>query len=193
MSAPRAETKPGRGLEPLALGLTVIGGVLRLLPHPWNFAPAGAMSLFAGSRLRGWQAYAVPILLMVATDPLRVMIWNPGYQPFDERTPFIYGSLLVSVWIGRHFVQKLGVSRIALAATAGSLQFFLITNAATWLTSGMYPHTVSGLAACFIAAIPWFGNTLASDLFYAGVFFGFYALSRRTSLAGRSLSEKTVA
>ena len=42
--------------RPLALALTVAGAVARLVPHPWNFAPVGGMSLFAGARLRGWQA-----------------------------------------------------------------------------------------------------------------------------------------
>ena len=190
MDKPRTAKKSGSGLEPLALGLTVFGGILRLLPHPWNFAPAGAMSLFAGSRLRGWQAYLVPIALMAATDPLRVAIWNPGYAAFDGRTPFVYGSLLISVWIGRRWLQNPGASRVALAASAGSLQFFLITNAATWLMSGMYPLTVAGLAACYVAAIPFFGNTLASDLFYAGVLFGLYACARRTALGGHGLAEK---
>ncbi len=190
MDEQRTETKSRPGLEPLALGLTVFGGVLRLLPHPWNFAPAGAMSLFAGSRLRGWQAYLVPIALMVATDPLRVAIWNPGYAAFDGRTPFVYGSLLISVWIGRRWLQNPGAPRVALAASAGSLQFFLITNAATWLMSGMYPLTTEGLVACYVAAIPFFGNTLASDLFYAGVLFGLYAYTRRTVLGGHSLAEK---
>ena len=71
MNELQRETKSRPGLEPWALGLTVFAGIMRLLPHPWNFAPAGGMSLFAGSRLKGWQAYLVPILLMAATDPLR--------------------------------------------------------------------------------------------------------------------------
>ena len=190
MSEPRAETKLRPALEPLAVGLTVLGGMLRLLPHPWNFAPAGAMSLFAGSRLKGWQAYLVPMLLMLATDPLRVAIWNPGYAAFDGRTPFIYGSLLLSVWIGRRWVQNAGVSRIALAASACSVQFFLITNAATWLLSGIYPLTATGLAACYIAAIPFFGNTLGSDLLYSGVLFGLYAYARRFTLSAGSATQK---
>jgi len=177
-------------LEPLALGLTILGALARLIPHPPNFAPAGAMSLFAGSRLGGWQAYLVPLLLMAVTDPLRVALFHPGFPAFSYRTPFIYGSLLISVWIGRRWVQNPSVSRVGLAASVGSLQFFLITNAATWLMSGMYPLTTAGLAACYIAAIPFFGNTLASDLLYSGVLFGLYAWSRRAVLGARSLSEK---
>ena len=190
MSEPRAETKLRPGLEPLALALTVFGGALRLLPHPWNFTPAGATSLFAGSRLKGWQAYLVPLLLMVATDPLRTAFYHPGYPPFRGETPFIYGSLLISVWIGRRWLQRPSISRVGLAATAGSLQFFLITNAAAWLVEGMYPLTAAGLAACYIAAIPFFGNTLGSDLLYSGVLFGLYAYARRFTLSAGSATQK---
>src|ERR1039458_4039598 len=83
----------GNNVRPLALSLTVLGAVARLLPHPPNFAPVGGMSLYAGARLRGWQAFAVPLLLMAVTDPLR-----GGYS---IATPFIYLSFMISVWIGR--------------------------------------------------------------------------------------------
>ncbi len=78
--------------RPLALALTVLGAVARLVPHPWNFAPVGGMSLFAGARLRGWQAYVLPIVLMAVTDPL-----VGGYS---RATPFVYLSFLINVWIG---------------------------------------------------------------------------------------------
>ena len=178
------------GLEPWALGLTIFGGLLRLLPHPWNFAPAGSVSLFAGARLRGWQAYLVPILLMAVTDRLRVALFHPGFPAFSYSTPFIYGSLLLSVWIGRRWLQNPSVARIALASAGVSLQFFLITNAAEWLLSGMYPHTAAGLAACYVAAIPFFGGTLASDLLYSGILFGLYAWTRRVAGSAHALAAK---
>ena len=127
---------------------------------------------------------------MAATDPLRTSLYHPGYPAFRGETPFIYGSLLISVWIGRRWLRSPGVARVALAATAGSLQFFLITNAAAWLVEGMYPLTTAGLAACYIAAIPFYGNTIASDLLYSGVLLGLYALTRRTALGAHRLAEK---
>ena len=39
--------------RPVALTLVVLGAVARLVPHPWNFAPVGGMSLFSGARLHG--------------------------------------------------------------------------------------------------------------------------------------------
>jgi hypothetical protein len=50
--------------------------------------------------------------------------------------------------------------------------FFVVTNFGVWAFTDMYPRTGDGLTACFIAAIPFFRNTLAGDLFYAAVLFG---------------------
>src|SRR5215471_15624688 len=55
--------------RPLAIGLLIVGALIRVTQH-WNFAPVGALSLFAGARLRGWKAYALPLALMAITDPL---------------------------------------------------------------------------------------------------------------------------
>jgi hypothetical protein len=57
----------------------------------------------------------------------------------------------------------------------------------------MYPRTVEGLAACYVAAIPFFRNSLAGDLLYTGLLFGGlhllelrYRALREPSLAGAS-------
>ena len=127
---------------------------------------------------------------MAVTDPLRVMLFHPGHPAFSSGTPFIYGSLLISVWIGRRWLQNPSIPRIALAASAGSLQFFVITNAAEWLLTATYPHTAAGLIACYVAAIPFLGNTLASDLLYAGLLFGLYAWTRRVARSEFGLATK---
>jgi len=57
--------------------------------------------------------------------------------------------------------------------------FFVVTNFGTWAVSGMYPMTLAGLAACYLAAIPFFQNTVVGDLFYSGVLFGGFALLER--------------
>jgi hypothetical protein len=157
--------------RPLAVGLIVLGALIRVTQH-WNFAPVGAMSLFAGARLRGWKAYALPLVLMAITDPLL-----GGYS---AATPLVYASFLVSVWIGTRLRNTENPLAIGAGALAGSLQFFLITNFA-WLTgSNMYPHTLQGMLDCYAAGIPFFGRTLASDLIYSGVLFGLHAFLSRT-------------
>lgn len=156
--------------RPLAIGLMLLGALIRVTQH-LNFAPVGALSLFGGARLRGWQAYLLPLGLMALTDPLL-----GGYS---FATPFVYASFLVSVWIGTRLRQTENPLAIGGAALAGSLQFFLITNFAAFIGFNTYPHTLSGLVSCYVAGIPFYGRTLASDLFYAAVFFGLHAwLSR---------------
>jgi hypothetical protein len=158
--------------RPLAIGLTVLGGLMRMTQR-LNFAPVGAISLFAGARLRGWQAYALPIVLMAVTDPLL-----GGYS---FATPFIYASFLINVWIGSALRNTEQPGWITAGALVGSLQFFLLSNIGTWLTpNGMYPHTLSGLGTCLAAAVPFFRHTLISDLGYTAVFFGLHALLSRT-------------
>jgi len=158
--------------RPLALGLTILGAVARLIPHPPNFAPVDALSLYGGARLRGWQAYLLPLVLMMVTDPL-----VGGYS---FATPFIYASLMINVWIGSRLRSTENPLWIGAAAGIGSLQFFLISNFGVWLGSTVtYSHTLAGLGQCYIAAIPFYGRTLASDVVYAAAFFGLHALLSR--------------
>ena len=169
----------GKKVRPLALSLTVLGALVRLIPHPANFAPVGGVSLYAGARLRGWQAFAVPLLLMALTDPLM----REG--SYSVATPLIYLSFLINVWIGRRLQSTESPLRIGAACLVCSAQFFLISNFGTWL-GNWYPHTFAGLALCFTEAIPFFGRTLAGDLVYTGVLFGLHAwLSRSLRSAER--------
>jgi hypothetical protein len=164
----------------LALLLTILSGLARLLPHPPNFTPVGAMSLFSGARLRGWWAYLVPLAMMAITDPLLHAVYGiPGYT---KASPVIYASFLINVWIGRRLAVSENPIRIGGAAFLCSLQFFLLTNLAVWYSSNFYAHSASGLAACFSAAIPFWGRTLAGDLVFTAVLFGLHAyLSRRVA------------
>ena len=86
--------------RPLATGLTILGGAARLAQN-FNFAPVGALSLFAGARLRGWRAYLLPIALMAVTDPLVCLRYGyPLRNAYSFATPFIYASFLIYAWIG---------------------------------------------------------------------------------------------
>jgi hypothetical protein len=160
--------------RPVAVALTVVGALARLVPHAPNFTPVGGMSLFGGARLRGWQACLLPLVLMAVTDPL-----VGGYS---FATPFVYASLLVNVWLGARLLRgSESALRIGGAAALGSLQFFVITNFGVWLNfPTTYAHTPAGLASCYIAALPFYGRTLAADLLYSAALFGLHAWLSRT-------------
>jgi hypothetical protein len=156
--------------RPLAIGLMAAGALARLAPHPWNFTPVGSISLFAGARLRGWQAFLLPLVLMAVTDPL-----VGGYS---VTTPFIYAAFLINVWIGRRLQSTENPARIGLACLACSVQFFLLSNFGSWL--GFYAHTWAGLAQCYTLALPFFARTLAGDVVYTTALFGLHAWLSRT-------------
>jgi hypothetical protein len=62
-----------------------------------------------------------------------------------------------------------------------SVQFFLITNFGAWLgMPQLYSRSLAGLGNCYVAAIPFFGRTLASDLVYSAALFGLHAWLSRT-------------
>ena len=138
--------------------------------------------MFAGARLPVWQAYLVPIVLMLITDPIRAAFY--GVPAFSRYQLFSYGSFLISVWLGRRLRNSESVPKITGLAVINSMQFFLFTNFASWLWFGIYPRTATGLASCYAAAIPFFGWTLASDLLFTAVLFSLHAWLSR-SLASR--------
>jgi hypothetical protein len=57
---------------------------------------------------------------------------------------------------------------------ASSLVFYLSTNLAYWWLTADYPHTPAGLAACYVAALPFYrwmpvGDVAWSVAIFAGL------------------------
>jgi len=151
------------------LSAILAAAILRLVPHPPNFTPIGAMALFSGAYLgRRSLAFAAPLAAMLLSDAV---------LGFYSGVWVTYFGVAVIVLIGSLALARRSVLRIGVAAIASSIAFFLISNFGTWALSGMYPHNGAGLAACYIAAIPFFQNTAAGDLFYATLLFGGFALA----------------
>ena len=167
----------------LALALILLAAALRIAPHPWNFAPVGAMALFSGAVLKDRRlAFLFPLLALFAGDL---------FIGFHKLMPIVYASFLVNVAIGLFLRHRRTVSRVAGATSLGAIQFFLFTNFGVWWLGGFYPKTTMGLAACYAAGIPFFWNTLAGDAFYAALLFGSYAYAERMLPALRPVSLKT--
>jgi hypothetical protein len=158
----------------LVVSFILFAAAVRILPHPWNFAPIGAMALFSGAKLRNkWAAFLIPLTALFLGD-LFVGIY--------KLMMIVYLSFCLSVLIGRYFRDRQTVGPLSLAALLGAVQFFLITNFAVWSFGyTLYPKTLAGLLECYAVGVPLFGNTLAGDAFYAVVLFGGFALAERLS------------
>jgi hypothetical protein len=156
----------------VALLTAILGAAaLRLVPHPPNFSPIAAMALFGGAYFgRRWIAFVAPLAAMLIGDAII------GFHPYMWAT---YLSMALIVLIGWAVRARITPLRVGAAAVASSVLFYLLTNFSVWLASSVYPQTLAGLAACYVAAIPFFQNTLAGDLFYTGLLFGGFVLLER--------------
>ena len=142
----------------------LVAAVLRLVPHPPNFTPIGAMALFSGAYLgRRTIAFAAPLGALLLSDLV---------LGFYHGQATVYFSVALIVMIGMLALSRVSPLRVGTAAILSSVLFFAITNFGMWLFSGFYPRTLAGLEACYVAAIPFFQNTIAGDLFYATLLFG---------------------
>ena len=155
----------------IAAVIVLVAAALRILPHPWNFTPIGAMALFSGSVFKErWLRFGLPLLSLFAGDAV---------VGFHKLMLVVYISFALSVAIGAWIGEDRKLRRISAGTVLGAVQFFLITNFAVWATFATYPKTVAGLIACYTAGIPFFWNTLAGDALYAALLFGGYALAER--------------
>jgi hypothetical protein len=151
----------------------LFASVVRIVPHPWNFAPVGAMALFGGAKLgRSWQAFLFPLAALFCGD-IFVGLYSLRLMSI------VYFSFVLSVLIGIAFRRSQSPLPLSLATFLGASQFFVITNFAFWAFGTTYQHTFAGLVTCYIAGLPYFCNTLAGDAFYSALLFGGFALLAR--------------
>lgn len=148
---------------PLA-GIILAAAVTRLLPHPWNFTPIGAMALFGGARCTSkTAAFLMPLLALFLGDLVLGL---------HKLMPFVYGCFALTVCLGFWVRRNPGVGGIVIASLASSTLFFLVTNFSVWAMFNTYPRDATGLMECYVAALPFFRNGLCGDLFYSAVLFG---------------------
>ncbi len=177
MKSPRALVRAAFTAPGLTVAaLVAVAAFMRLIPHPANFLPISAMALFAGARC-GNRSQA---LLLIAA----AMLLSDAILGFHPTMFFVYCSLALTVVLGSVLKERESVATIGASALAGSFLFFLVTNFGVWLVDGMYPLTGAGLFASYVAAIPFFENSLVADLLYTALLFGAYELlTRRQSAA----------
>lgn len=154
----------------IALLLILIGVGVRLMPHIWNVAPIAAIALVSAVYLGRYYALIVPVLAMFLGD-LFLGFYDAGVMIA------VYGSFALVGLIGLT-IKKVGVTPVVLASLSASVLFFLVTNFAVWQFTPWYDKSLIGLLDTYVAAIPFFRNTLIGDLIYTGSFFAVFEFAR---------------
>jgi hypothetical protein len=173
----------------LLTGLIVVAVFSRLLPHMPNFTPLGAIALLAAAYFRRWWVgILVPLIALLLSDfALEITTrwhlldgWIANGWGFYSFTWAVYASTAVAGAVGLLLRRKRTILNVSASAVASAVVFFLLTNFAWWLTelSGL-PPTLSGLMTAYVDGLPFFKWTLLSNIGYAGLLFGVFALVER--------------
>ncbi len=161
-------------MKHFVFGIVVIGiaALSRFLPHPPNVTPLAALALTGALYLDRRFAFVLPLAAMLLSDL---------FLGFHRIMPFVYVSFVAISAAGVLLRTRRSIPVVAGASLAGSMLFFVVTNFGVWLVGdgGVYPKTVAGLTECYIAAIPFFRNTVLGDIVYVAILSGTFEVARR--------------
>jgi hypothetical protein len=178
----------------LLVGLTVACRLLSWNYHIWNFVPAGAVALYAGSRLPRRWAWAVPLAAMFLSD---LFLVDSSQYPFFGPTRWtVYGTLAATTLLGliarNPKVRPWMLPGLSLLASS---LFFVTTNFATWAEGQDYPLTWAGLVLCYVKGLEFVRPTIVADLLGTCVLFGLgpvfeHGAARASRAWGRRSAER---
>lgn len=148
---------------------------------PWNnFTPIGAIALMGGAFLgKRLLAFALPLLSLFLGDLILSQV-SSTYSSYLFSSSFlmVYVAFIAMVFIGIGISSRLNIGRVLGGSLLSAVVFFLISNFGAWMYFGMYPLNGAGLMECYVAGIPFFQNTLISQvvfslILYVGLVYNF--------------------
>lgn len=159
--------------------------VIRLwIPIP-NFSPIGAIALMGGAFLgKRALAFALPLLALFLGDLILSQV-SSAYSSylFSASFAMVYLAFVVIVLIGLRLSKHMNLKNVLGTSIVAAVAFFVISNFGSWLFFGMYPMNAAGLMEAFAAGLPFFQNTLISQLVFSlGIYIAF-SLSTKKSLS----------
>ena len=167
--------------------IIIIAGLYRALVIPGNdilsanLTPLCAIALFAGAQINSSKLrYFIPILVLLLSDYVLYLkstslteatLFYPGWM-------WVYGSLLICVFLGSKLIQAISLIRIFLGAISVSLCHWLISDFGYFLSGGIniltgepFPFNMVGLIQCIIMGFPFFKKTLLATVIFSLLFF----------------------
>ncbi len=141
----------------------------RFLPHPMAFTPVAAALLYFGARMPRKYVW-IPVAALAASDLILTKVVYGYALPAD--TFITWAWYLPTVLFGGVLATNTKSWRVLGAALGASVSFFIVSNLGVWAVWAMYPKTLGGLTAAYVAGLPFFRNDVAGDLVFTAAFFG---------------------
>ena len=172
-----------------AVAYRIVMGLFVQSDSTWlsNFAPLAAIALCSAAYFPGRYKFAVPLLALFVSD----LILNLHYGA-SLLDPLIFGRYLALVVVGSLGMVLQGrasFKTLLPASIAGSLIFYVITNAFSWLSDPGYVKNFAGLIQALTVGLPaysatpswmFFRNSLVSDLFFTALFVACMSFARKS-------------
>ncbi len=157
----------------IVTGLAITSGTSWLS----NFAPLAALALCGAAYFPAKYKFTIPLLALFVSD----VVLNIHYH-FPVFTPLAashYFGFAVVGCLGLLLQNRPSWKTLLPASLAGSILFYVITNAASWLADPGYAKNFGGLVQSLTVGLPqysatptwmFFRNSLLSDLFFTALF-----------------------
>ena len=173
----------------MVLSYLLVFGVALLrieLIGPYNVVPVFSSLLFFAA-MRPRRELVLPLCALVGAD---IFITTLGYGYALTPDAVVTWAWYVIVMLLGSGVLRNSCSwqRVAGCSLLASVSFFAVSNYAVWAVWQMYPKTLAGLGTCYAAALPFFRNSLTSELCFSLLFFGL--MDRVRSLAAFAIARK---
>ena len=157
----------------MAIPYLLILGVIVMrvaMINTYNVAPVFACLLFFAA-MRPAREFVLPLCALVGAD-IFITTHRYGYALTIDAV-VTWAWYLIVMLLGANLLgNSRSWRRVAGCSLLASVSFFLVSNYAVWAVWRMYPRTLAGLEACYVAALPFFRNSLTSELCFSLLLFG---------------------
>jgi hypothetical protein len=171
----------------IAAGLLIHSGTALWLS---NFAPMAAIALCGAAYFPAKFKFTVPLGALFLSDLF--LNYRYGASLIEPQILGHYLALALIGLIGLALQNRASFKTLLPASILGSTIFYLITNAASWLSDPGYVKNFGGLIQALTVGLPqysstptwmFFRNSLVSDLFFTLLFVACINLGRKTGRA----------
>jgi uncharacterized protein DUF6580 len=146
-------------------------------PHAPILTPVFGALLFTGARMRKRDAVWFPVTVLAISDWILTTEFFHMQVGWPDAITLLGFAAMAA--IGGLLRNKWSAARALACGIGGPTAFFLISNFGVWLGWNLYPRTWSGLEACYIAALPYYRNSILSTLVASSILFACYEFHKK--------------
>ena len=154
-----------------------------------NFAPLAAIALCSAIYFPRKYKFTVPFAALLLSDLLLDVFYRASF--FSPEVLCRYFAFALVGLLGLAISRRPSLKAVVPASLAGSVLFYAITNAFSWLSDPGYLKNFAGLITSLSVGLPqysatptwmFFRNSLVSDLLFTLLFVACMSFSRRSAV-----------